>query len=237
MLYRASRMDMRRKSYEKCLIKLNNIIEHESFENFVQQQEVYLSMGTCFYHMEDYESAITWFRKAITRKKPIKKDKKDKDKKDKKEKKETTSSAATWKVSHLLKRACHFMISQAYSALDDPERSRVHSTKASKAIPKRTAPFSPSKKKTNRKSFKGKDDINKKKKKKEDKEKEDDIHIEIISDDEGTTDGEKGEDEEEDEDANHDLDDHSGSNVLDPDGTTKFGTLITKFGSFWIQRK
>ena len=130
------------------------------------------------------------------------------------------------------------MMAQSYQNLEDPERARVLYAKAARRIPKRTSPFSPSKKK-NKKTNKSPEKLSSKKKKgrgkesKEEKEEKDaneenekDV---FVSDDEGTTDDE----------AEEDLESIDGAtDLLNPImAAMEKSELVSKFGAFWAGRR
>ena len=57
MMYRWARTDIRKRNFKDAADRLAIIMKQSPgpFDVFVQQQEVYLSMASCKYHLEDYE--------------------------------------------------------------------------------------------------------------------------------------------------------------------------------------
>ena len=241
MLYRAARMDMRRNSYDKAYQKLNNLTNTPNFDEFIQQQEVYISMGSCKYQMNDYETALDWFQTVI-QPRPKKIDK------------EGHSIGVQWKVSHLLKRACQYMMAKCYQNMEDPERARVMYSKAARKIPKRISPLSSLQKdENNEKESSGSSSSSKKKKKKsieitkkdgkkEDKkgdemkervndEVNDEVIEEYVPDDEGTS------NDENDDDDDVELEVDTTKNMLDPVMAMEKSEIVSKFGSFWAAKR
>ena len=114
----------------------------------VVQQEVYLAMASCKFQMGDYESAIDWYQTAIVRRSDAneapKRTQKGKEKGREKGREKGTEKgrekgrekgggkgkqhetlASRWKVGHLMKRACQYMMALSYEGMEEPERARV----------------------------------------------------------------------------------------------------------------
>ena len=67
MLYRWARTDMRRRNFKDAVDRLSSIVDQSpgQFDSFVQQQEVYISLGSCKYQLGCYAEALDWFQTAI----------------------------------------------------------------------------------------------------------------------------------------------------------------------------